>query len=155
MKLTFITVISLPSWRASGRTGSIDMVTWLFIQAASASKRATFTVQSFWANLKKKHNNIQVIFENTTDFNSIYALFSSIIINEGSVSLWIGYWVTICLSFYLPRTLVLCIHLHNQNNVQLASDKCCWYNDSDTLNILLRSDLYYNLLNIWMNHKKN
>ena len=34
-KLALITVVSLPSWRASGKTGSIDMVTWYLIQTAS------------------------------------------------------------------------------------------------------------------------
>ena len=67
----------------------------------------------------------------------------------------LGHYVTICPLLYLSHTLVLCTHLHKQNNVQLASDKCCWYNDSDTLNSHLRSVLYYNLVNIWKNNQIN
>ena len=152
MKLALITVISLPSWRASEKTESINVVTWFLIQAASASKRTTITVQSFWANLKNKTHVNHIWKYNGCQFN-LHTFFTNKYWQRFShcVDRILGHYVIICLLFYLPRTLVLCTHLHNRNNVQLASGKCCWYNGLDNLNIHLRSDLYYNLLNIWMN----
>ena len=49
-KLTLITHFSLPSWRASGNTRSIYVVTWFFIQTVSASERTSLTILSFLAN---------------------------------------------------------------------------------------------------------